>query len=472
MAKIRKQLIRPLASVKIAVVVMVGMSVLVAIGTVVESRYNAYAAKKLVYHTWWMFGILILLSVNLTAVMIDRWPWKKRHMPFIFAHIGILVLLLGSLITWIYGLDGIMRIEVGKSSQWVSVDTTELNLFASFDGESYSPMLNDKERIVDFFMDPPSEEKPFFVSNLDAPLMITAYEKYVLPERQVVDPEGEKGIFGAGVRFQIFNNNANEVDWLVQRRQDAPVTKAFGPAFLHLGPVSRQTPVLDSPHNEGLNEAFLTPLESGKLELTVYQSRSQQPIKKTLVQEGDVVDLGWMDLKIRILRYLPLAKETWEVQKREFPTDLTTPAIQVRFRDKNHWVLLNDVTKLFTDNAAYIFSYAQRKIDIGFPVQLQKFEMEKYQGTNRAKSYKSFVVVPELGVREISMNEPLEYKGLTLYQNSFQEDEMGNPTASILSVNYDPGRWLKYLGSLILSIGIVLLFWFKKMMMKSTKESQ
>jgi len=57
------------------------------------------------------------------------------------------------------------------------------------------------------------------------------------------------------------------------------------------------------------------------------------------------------------------------------------------------------------------------------------------------------------------MNEPLKFGGYTFYQASYNQDERtGEPTATVLSVNYDPGRWIKYLGSLILSVGIIWLF--------------
>ena len=59
----------------------------------------------------------------------------------------------------------------------------------------------------------------------------------------------------------------------------------------------------------------------------------------------------------------------------------------------------------------------------------------------------------------ISMNEPLDYQGYTFYQSSFQEDEMGKPIASVLSVNYDPGRWIKYIGSLLIVFGAIHLFY-------------
>jgi hypothetical protein len=59
------------------------------------------------------------------------------------------------------------------------------------------------------------------------------------------------------------------------------------------------------------------------------------------------------------------------------------------------------------------------------------------------------------------MNEPMKKAGLTFYQSSFQEDEKGQPTHSVFSVNKDPGRFLKYLGSLLIFLGIFMLFYFK-----------
>lgn len=471
----RKKVIKPLASLKLAVFILLGLAVLVAIGTFIEAKYDAKAGRKIVYHTFWMFGLMSLLSINLTAVMIDRLPWKRHHMAFIFAHIGILILLAGSLVTWFYGLDGTMRIGIGESNRFVSVEATEINLYASFDGESYTSMLSDKDKPVDFFKNPPSPEKPHLISNLDEPLKVIGYERYVLPERKVVPVgESDRGVFGSGVRFQLFNANANDVDWIVQKRPTEAAIKSFGPALIHLGPVSRG--IMPSGHpgtsdTERVNEAFITPQGDKEVLLTVFGKKDDVPLKKVVMKEGDVADLGWMDLQIRVLRYLPKAKEDWEIQVRETPTQLTTSAMKIQFQGKEHWVLLNDVLKLFTANTAYILTYGQRRVDLGFPIFLDHFEMEKYQGTNRAMAYKSFVKVPEAGEVEISMNEPMEYRGLIFYQASFQEDESGKPIASILSVNYDPGRWIKYLGSLVLSLGIVLLFWFKRMSFLGPKKT-
>ena len=91
--------------------------------------------------------------------------------------------------------------------------------------------------------------------------------------------------------------------------------------------------------------------------------------------------------------------------------------------------------------------------------------MSRYQGSPKAMAYESEVVLGDAdGKAEvISMNEPAKFNGFTIYQASFQEDEVTHePTASVFSVNLDPGRWIKYLGALILTFGIVSLFYQKR----------
>jgi hypothetical protein len=55
------------------------------------------------------------------------------------------------------------------------------------------------------------------------------------------------------------------------------------------------------------------------------------------------------------------------------------------------------------------------------------------------------------------MNEPLVYGKYTLYQSSFQETAEGAQTSS-LTVACDPGRWFKYVGSLMICGGGLVMF--------------
>ncbi len=452
-----KRLNKPLASLKLAVFIILSIAVITAVGTIIEAKYDAYAAKKLVYDTWMMYTIMGLLAINLIGVMVDRWPWKKRHASFVLAHIGILFLLLGAVITAKYGLDGSMRVGIGDQNTFVQTAETDMVVYSSFDGDRYSKTF---ESEVDFFRKPPTEQKPLEIPVVEGAIKVVDYKKYVLPSRKVVADESGKA--GSGLRFQIQNPNVNVIEWLVQRKPNALATHDFGPAQVHLGPIPAK----------GLmkNEIYVSPEKDGRLRYAVFYKESEKPGKTGFLKEGDVFDPGFkMSMEFRVLRFMPSAVEDWDLQTLEQPTPLTTSAVKILFEGKEHWVLLNDMVKLFTNNGVYLLTYGNRRIDVGFPLKLKSFEVDRYQGTTRAMAYKSVVTVPDLGEHVISMNEPLKYKGLTIYQASFQE-ENGQPVASIFSVNADPGRFIKYLGSLIMTLGVILLMWFKHLDFKIGKK--
>lgn len=453
---ILKKFNKPLASLKLAVFIILSLAVITAVGTFVEAKYDSFAARKMVYDTWMMYSIMGLLIANLVAVMVDRWPWKKRHASFVLAHVGIIVLLFGAFLTMRFGLDATMRVPIGESSAYVQSSEIDLVVYSSFDGDRYTKIF---EKEVDFFSHPPSAVKTFDVPAAGEPIKVVDYKKYVLPSRRVIQDEAGKG--GAGLRFQIQNPRVNVIEWLVQNKPQSLATHDFGPAQVHLGPLPEKGKLK--------NEIYLSPEKEG-LKYIVFYKESDAPGKKGFLKEGEVFDPGFkMPMQFRVLRFLKSAVEDWDLQDKDHPTPLTTSAVKIVFEGKDHWVLLNDMVKLFSNNAAYLLTYGNRRIDIGFPVKLKSFQIDRYQGTMRAMAYKSVIEVPGVGEQLISMNEPLKFKGLTVYQASFQE-ENGQPVASIFSVNADPGRFFKYLGSLIVCCGIVLLMWFKQLDFKIAKK--
>jgi len=68
------------------------------------------------------------------------------------------------------------------------------------------------------------------------------------------------------------------------------------------------------------------------------------------------------------------------------------------------------------------------------------------------------------------MNNPLKHDGFTFYQASYSQDNQGN-YSSTLSVNVDPGRFWKYLGSLMLVFGSMWHYYlnFRKKKVKPSK---
>lgn len=444
-----KKIVKLLASLKLAVLVIISLGILTSWGTIVESRYNAEIAKKVVYDTIWMYLALGFLCVNLIAVMVDRWPWKRRHGPFVSAHIGILVLLLGSWLTAKYGLDGHLRVAVGQAGRWVSIPNQEISVWSSFTGDQFAKLY---ESEVDFYKNPPSKNPIQFKTD-EGMLEIDDYKPFVVPSKKVVSSDDER--LGPGLRFQIQNDRVNVVEWLIQKRVADVVSHDFGPAQVVFGLIPPKGTL-------GRNEVYLKSDRQGNIEYRVF-NKEGEITKEGKIKEGDSFQPGWMGLEFKVLRYFPYAAEIWEFKDLDRPTEISTSAVRVKMNGREQWLQQNDVLKFFNTNSVYIVTFGSKRVDLGFDLNLTKFEIGRYPGTMRAASYSSLVDVKGIGEHVISMNEPLKHQGKTVYQASFEEDPVtGVPVASIFSVNQDPGRWIKYLGSLIISFGIIWLFYDRR----------
>lgn len=435
---------------------MLGIIILVATGTIVESKLDAAAAQKLVYHTPWMFGVLGLLAINLIMVMVDRWPWKWRHLPFLLAHVGIILLLFGALLTYFYGIDGNLRLEVGKSSRQLVEPKENIVLYSTNDEINFQKLLAIP---VDFFLNRPSEKRPFTFNIYNETAVINSYIPYALPSKKIV-PSSDPTM-PAAIRYQLLGSKAQQSDWLLEQNFGTGNTQDLGPLQLHFS---------KSPDSAPQQNSVYFQFESGKIKYQVYRKGSLKPDRFGLLEEGAETKLGFMDFTLKILRILDHAEETWEIKEALAPTPLTIPVAQLIYKNKNYWLLLNDYVKLKAEDKNLRIALANQRLNLGFDVRLLEFKVDHYQGTKKAAEYKSYVSISQGQDPSeefiISMNKPLKFNGYTLYQASFEEDSMGNPISSILSVNKDPGRITKYVGSLLTSLGIITLFYFRKKKIK------
>lgn len=444
-------------SFQLGIPIMVAIAALTAWGTIVESKFDAYAAKQKVYDSWMMWTVMSLLVYNLTVVVIDRWPWKMRHYPFIFVHAGIILLIFGGWVTSRFGIDGSMPVNINGKNNYVTLPETDLVIYATFDGDRYTKMY---DRPVDFFNHPPTKEKPYEVQFNNVDIKIIDYVPYgqlnkkvkAIAEDKTKDPNTLR--VGSAIRFQMMNANVKQVEWVTQMRKGKTAEYNMGPAQIYLGDLTHK--------KSDKNEISLEPVDDTTLRYVIFRKNETTPFKSGQVKIGDKIETGWMGLEFRLLDYLPRAIEEFDVVALPKPTPMTTSAVLMEREGDKHWMVLNDVVKIFGQQEAYLLSYQNRRLDLGFNVQLKNFEVTRYQGTMRAKEYASQVLLDDQSAT-ISMNKPAKHQGYTIYQASFQQDEMtGEPTASIFSINKDPGRWIKYIGSIVLSFGIVWLFYQRR----------
>jgi hypothetical protein len=131
---------------------------------------------------------------------------------------------------------------------------------------------------------------------------------------------------------------------------------------------------------------------------------------------------------------------------------------------KTFWAYADKPIKASFGADKYEFMLTKDSMDLPAQMKLTKFKMDKDPGTDQPASYESFVsLLPPVDMgftAHIFMNNPLKYQGFTFYQASYFEYEKS--FATVLSVNKDPGRWVKYLGALLLVLGSLWHFYFRQ----------
>jgi hypothetical protein len=121
-----------LSSLRLAVVTMVTLGSVCAYATFYEMYNGTPAVQRDIYHTPWFAFLLGLLGLNVFSVMVSRYPWTKHHVGFLTAHVGILLVLAGSVVSLYRGLDSNMALFEGETSDRVAL--LEKSLQASVPG--------------------------------------------------------------------------------------------------------------------------------------------------------------------------------------------------------------------------------------------------------------------------------------------------------------------------------------------------
>lgn len=445
------------ASLELAVFVILALAVILAVGTVYESKYGAAVASREVYRGIWMQLLLWTFMINLAAAALSRIPWRRHHIGFLVTHLGIIILLLGSWVTQRAGVDGQLVLAPGESGDTARVDENMLYVWASEPGKKYDLALAES---LDFDPRRPLSQPRVYgftdFAGKRREVQVLRYLPRAAREVSAEDVPAGKGM--PALRFRLEGSRASFGDWLFLQA-DTGATREVGPAIFRF---QREKPDLKRKAEKATVVLWLEGPGAPKLAV----ARAGQPFTEMgRVQAGKPVELGWMDF-----RFVPEEIHASALPRAEYlPVDRPAPgaqtmeAVELGFQGQKLWLELGGSGQVPGDGYLYYLQYAKREVRLGFQVKLLDFKIGYYEGTDRPKTYSSEVEVAAAAPLRytISMNEPLRHAGYRLYQASYEADENGVPRYSVLSVNLDPGRSTKYFGCLMMVLGIVSMFYFK-----------
>lgn len=250
-----------------------------------------------VYTTDWFIVLLGMLGVNILAAALIRFPWKLRQIGFVITHCGLLVLLSGSIVTFLYGVDAVLALEQGETSDHVTMrDTNRIAV-------QWQSLSNQPDRPVSAFLFHPGpvdwpEGKVLRIGSINGiQVRVTRYLAHARPsEEWMAAPDG-KGI--AALRFSLAGPDieGSHEQWLTASRFGG--STAVGSAKVEFRQAEADTMVWDFLHPPGNGfdqQGVLSIHYLGKLE--------RVSVGKSLGKKVPLAD----GASVEIASYIPNAK--------------------------------------------------------------------------------------------------------------------------------------------------------------------
>jgi hypothetical protein len=546
----RYRLLGLLASLKLALVLLLIFGTSIAAATFVEARHGTEAARALIYNARWFEILLGLLVLSLILMLIKRWPYRGHQLGFFLIHLAMIVILVAAGITRFFGYEGLMPIREGQTTNIIYSSEDHLQLTVagrtlSAPVRLWKPGANSlarrlhfgdgvyRLRVRDYW---PHYEERLVAGEGGVPAirfatvggqgmdshslvlgeslwlgeMRVRFAEDALPEdlgggrygALMIHLEGQThnlavpaqppaDLSAAGYRFVIsefqpdykvgaapdlsrpMNNPMIRVSITgPDGRQGERILFAYHPEF-SMSHGGREDPfagldmlyrfergLVFAREEDGLTARCSLPLQ--EMDMATAEVSREIPVgtsfrveEMTLYRDPD----GSFSLVLQ--EYLPSAV------RRGVPSeDAHAPAaarVEVRSPSgalAEALVLRGEPgTEIELDGHPATVALGPVQIQLPYSLELEDFVLQTYPGSNNPASYESHVLLfdPAKGIDgkpvRIYMNHPLTHRGFKHFQSSYDSDRLG----TILSVNYDPGKWPTYAGYVLITLGFILV---------------
>ena len=423
-------------------------AVAIAAATFIENDFGTEAAKALVYNATWFEALLLLLSINLVANIIKFKMWRKdKLLSFVF-HASFLIILLGAAVTRYVGYEGSMHIREGATSNTITSEHAYLQIHAT-DGtkEAYKA----RPLILSTINFRPFTEK-LKVGDADVRVRV---KEFILNAGQRIVPVED----GVPVLSLVVSHRGTRQNVMLS---DGDVQNVFG-ILVGFNADSVQGSHVIQIRSDGEKLFFKTSKPTTQISMSSQSSSELEANQEYEMLPMTLYSMGTFNFVVR--NYYPSGSIKAG----------TVVAEDGKDSDTGYNALVADVTARGVTREVSLFggrgiggepkylkigdlnvslAYGSTEIPLPFALKLIDFQIERYPGSNSPSSYASEVILidQEQGLEQpyrIYMNHILKHRGFRFFQSSYDRDEQG----TILSVSFDPGTPITYVGYLLLAIG-------------------
>ncbi len=510
---------RFIGQVKFAVIIILVFAIYLIYGTFQESYHGAEYANRAVYKSIGFMLVQFLMFISIFTATLFRLPFKKNLRGFYVLHLGLLLLFIGSFVSYHAGIDSSILLSPNTPSQHILSQQEDELVFTSPTKQATIPMpFSASKKMINQTIGkvtlkeylPFADEKLEWVDH-DAANSSNHSSTYLLVNKMFSEKITlslyRKSEFEAGANlgplslhylpsgfFECFKKNTSTfvlwdsakqacIDSATFQSSKAPngmdvIKSNYAQAEEIFIPRLSPLPVYISEEKKLVikQESPLRLLNRAAFQdkphlflfgknIAYFDRDTEKWIGQSFDKEKKFIELPWMGFQLELKNHY---ENKYPILVPHYVTPIqdnnkliagATKALKIEINDKgstkSHWLKSFKPLKINLSDGEYNFYFKSKSKKLPFQLILDKFRAQKDPGTNRDASYESFVTLVDgdTSKHHIYMNNPLKYKDLTFYQSTFQKNPKTGETLSGLTVNFDPGRWLKYLGSLLLVLG-------------------
>lgn len=447
-----KKLFLALFSTSAAGLYMIVFAASIGAATFIENDFGTSAAQKVIFTAKWFELLLVLFAICLVVNIFRFRMVQLKKWSLLIFHAAMVVIIIGAGITRYFGKEGMMGIREGSASNTFLSRETYLSFQVKSGGRSFTfhePVLFASLGNNEF-------EKAYLLGGQQLGAKVVRF----MPNPAEVMVDDENGL--PTLKVVIAGMQGRE-EYLLQQGDKSNI---YGTNF-NFG-------------NAELPQAFNIRLQGDSLYFMADVPFAQMVMA---TQAKDTLAPGqWHPLRLRSMysdglhsfvfgAYSPHARAEITSADRKMASNSTGGVeLILTLGDEQRKVFVTGMqgaegTPRVADfgAASVAVAYGAKRVELPFSIRLNDFIMERYPGTDNASSYASEVTLidPRKNLnrnQRIYMNHILDHAGYRFFQSSYDQDELG----TYLSVNYDaPGTWVSYIGYVLLTIGMVMLFFGK-----------
>lgn len=511
-------------NLKFAVFIITLFAISLGYGTFMESYHGTEYANRLVYKSLLFMAIQFCMFLSIVFATLIRLPPKKHLYGFYVIHAGLITLFLGSFITYQSGVDGTLTLGPNQASRQVQLSDDEFKIQLPSKGKEVTIDMpftaGPKDLGVEYegiklktFLPFAKNELTWLPVKIKDPTQTTSRYRLYTPNfgefiTLSLHPQSDFNntiqlgplnahympanlsecflsntpdglIVWNGETSECISPDANEIKKSANKLGKVIAQVNFQGQNVTFMPEMSPIPLNDQME---LNESSPFRVFSKKLfekaphlflfgKYVAFFNKESQKWEGSPIEINGEVDLPWMGFKVRLLEHRSDAYATMvptyvkPIQENSEVIVGNMKALEVEIGEQIFWVTNSEPVSYNLGAEKIRLEMGKKLITLPYEIVLDQFKMDTDPGTATPASFESFVTLFKGNAgsskHHIFMNNPLKHENFTFYQASYFQTQQG-PYGSVLSVNFDPGRPWKYLGSLLLVLGSIWHYFLRR----------